>query len=91
MARDHMSLRPRRSSPSEVHRIHQGAVLTAADARRSVALNPTAMALWELCDGHTSVQEMVDAVCALFGIDQERAGVDVSSALAQMWSAGVIV
>lgn len=29
-------------------------------------LNPTALALWELCDGRTSPAEMIDAICTLF-------------------------
>lgn len=44
-------------------------------------LNPTAYALWVLCDGETAEAEMVDAVRTLFAIDLETATHDVTSAL----------
>ncbi len=87
---DTMSCRPRRTAVGNIHRYGQGAVVSSGRASRSVALNPTALALWELCDGNTTVREMVDAVCELFAIETERARMDVESALAQMYAAGVI-
>lgn len=87
---DTMSLRPRRTGPGDIHRLDRGAVVTGSRAARAVALNPTALALWELCDGDTTVGEMVDAVCELFAVDAEQARCDVESALAQMQAAGVI-
>ncbi len=88
---DTMSCRPRRTGSGDVHRFDKGAVVTGSRATRAVALNPTALALWELCDGDTTVAEMVDAVCELFAIGSEQARGDVESALAQMQAAGVIV
>ena len=55
-----------------------------------VALNPTAVALWELCDGATEVAEMVEAICILFAVDPAQAQADVESALSDMAAAGVI-
>ena len=36
------------------------------DPSQRHALNDTAFALWELCDGETAPAEMVAAICTLF-------------------------
>ncbi|MHB1801823.1 MAG: PqqD family protein [Actinomycetes bacterium] len=60
-------------------------------ARTTLVLNDTALALWELCDGQTSVQEMVDAVCALFAGPPERLRADVLDALDRLTDSGMLV
>lgn len=72
--------------------LRSGDVTVIADPGRGehVALNATALALWELCDGETTVNEMIRAVCSLFDVSMERATSDVESALEQMRQAGVI-
>ncbi len=80
---------PRRQTGAALESGRHGAVLLRT--RSGAALvNPTALALWELCDGTTTVEEMVTAVCTLFGIDVGRARSDVSTALDQMTEAGLI-
>jgi hypothetical protein len=74
--------------PSE--RSRGGAVVQPPTEGPPVALNPTALALWELCDGQTAVEEMVAAVCALFELEPGRALTDVETALEDMRAAGVI-
>ena len=46
-------------------------VLTDERAARAYALNDTALALWELCDGGTTVAEMVGAASMLFAEDPD--------------------
>jgi hypothetical protein len=45
------------------------------------ALNETALALWELCDGLTTSDEMVSAICLLFDAEQSLIAADVRRAL----------
>ncbi|MFN2538024.1 MAG: PqqD family protein [Mycobacteriales bacterium] len=40
-------------------------------------LNPMALAVWELCDGETTVGEMVTAMCDLFSADPDVVAADV--------------
>ena len=47
-------------------------------------LNPTARALWDLCDGQTTVDEMVWAVCRIFSTDRDTASLDVERILADL-------
>lgn len=88
---EHADLRrPRRTDDSSLHRLDEGAVLWRDQPLEAVTLNPTALALWELCDGQTSVDEMVTAVCAVFAIEPARARADVEVALAEMRAAGML-
>lgn len=82
--------RPRRVSSSRVVRQKDGAVLLRDEKGAEVALNPTAHALWELCDGRTDIDEIVGAVCELFAIAPAQARSDVRNALVDMQAAGVI-
>ena len=51
------------------------------DARH--ALNDTAFALWELCDGETSPDEMVEAICTLFATSATAVAGDIARTLAR--------
>ncbi len=53
-------------------------------------LNDTALALWELCDGATTPEEMVEGVCALFTAVRDMVAEDVARALAEFTRAGLI-
>lgn len=53
-------------------------------------LNPTAFALWELCDGRTTLSEMVEAVCDLFEIGRDQARADVVEGIRHMKAAGIL-
>jgi hypothetical protein len=50
------------------------------------ALNATALALWELCDGLTTSEEMVSAICVLFDADRPVIAADVQRALGEFES-----
>lgn len=76
---------PRRTSLTVERRGPSGAVVDPG-----VRLNETALALYELCDGQTGVDEMVDAVAELFGLPPAQARLDVESALADMVAVGLI-
>ena len=54
------------------------------------ALNPSALAIWELCDGETTGAEMAEAVTELAGLDPRAAQSDVSSTLEQLHDLGLI-
>jgi len=54
------------------------------DGTKLCVLNDTAAALWELCDGETTVEEMAVAVRDLFGVTLAAARTDVTDALAAL-------
>lgn len=58
-----------------------GAQLVDPDGRKLHQLNGTALALWEVCDGETTVAEMIAAAGSLFG-SEEVLRADIERALA---------
>ena len=65
--------------------------LVDPEGRTLHVLNGTALALWELCDGETTVTEMVAAACALFDGDEQTVRLDIEQTLAQFTSAHLLV
>lgn len=82
--------RPLRTSRTAVRESEDGVIVQRTDTPVEVALNPTAYALWELCDGDTTVAEMVAAVCDLFAVTREQAERDVAEGINQMRATGLI-
>lgn len=54
-------------------------------------LNETALAIWDLCDGETHPQEMVEAICQLCGMHPDVVGEDVARILLEFEEAGLVV
>jgi pyrroloquinoline quinone biosynthesis protein D len=55
-----------------------------------LALNDTALAIWDLCDGATTVEEMVEAVVTAFAVDLPEATADVEDVIGQLGRMGVL-
>lgn len=53
-------------------------------------LNETAQAIWDLCDGDTTVAEMVDAICTLTAMHRDVVVEDVDRILTQFGAAGLL-
>ncbi len=53
-------------------------------------LNETARAIWDLCDGSTTTEEMVRAICELSGLHPEIVGEDVSRTLSEFEELGIL-
>jgi hypothetical protein len=81
---------PRRRSSLDVRHDGDHAVVVDRHGREVGDLNATALALWELCDGATSPEEMVDAVCSLWAIPHDVAERDVTATLEQLVEVGLV-
>lgn len=55
-----------------------------------VALDPLALALWEMCDGETTAAEMTAASCALFDADEETVEADITRVLTSLQEQGLL-
>ena len=53
-------------------------------------LNATAMAIWTLCDGSTTPEEMIQAVVGLSGLPRDVVEEDVLRILRQFEHAGIL-
>jgi hypothetical protein len=81
---------PTRADSVAVHPDGSLAEVLVADSGDAYRLNDTAYALWELCDGTTTVREMVDAVSTLFDAPADQLERDVTGALQHLLDAGLI-
>ncbi len=53
-------------------------------------LNDTALAIWHLCDGDTTLEEMVAAVCDVSGLHPDVVTEDVHRILGEFDQAGLL-
>lgn len=83
-------IRPHRVPGVTLDSAGEHTVVRSRDGEQSYALNDTAAALWEICDGQTTREEMVAAVCALFDADPAGLAADVDQALLTMNSLGLL-
>ena len=54
-------------------------------------LNETAKAIWDLCDGDTTVEEMVEAICLLTGMHRDIVVEDVDRVLTHLGAMGLLI
>ena len=64
--------------------------LIEPDAGTTHVLNPPARAIWELCDGTTTLDELVGAICEVFSVPHGQALRDVAAVLGQLEQAGLV-
>jgi hypothetical protein len=53
-------------------------------------LNATALAIWELCDGHTNIEEMALAISELTNIEIDQANRDIATTLTTLEVLGLV-
>lgn len=86
MNQDWMDATPRRHGQAWVRRGSDDTAVYNPDTGTLHVLNPSALAIWELCDGATTGREMAEAVAELTALDLEAAASDVAAALSQLAS-----
>lgn len=67
-----------------------GHVLRRPGRNTAHLLNETALALWQLCDGATTPEEMAEAVAELFGLDRATARHEVRRTLEELTEVGLV-
>jgi len=85
---DWLSVRPKRRG--ETVSRGEETVLYNVETGGLHALNPSALAIWELCDGETTGAEMAEAVTELAGLDLRATQQDVVTTLEQLHSLGLV-
>ena len=65
-------------------------VLAEVGRTETYALNPMARAVWELCDGTTTIEELADAICQIFEVARPTARSDVMTVLDQLDRADLV-
>jgi hypothetical protein len=67
----------------------ENAVLSPASGSVHM-LNESALAIWHLCDGKTSLEEMVDAICDVSKMPEDLVAEDVVRILGEFEVAGIV-
>jgi hypothetical protein len=83
--------RPRRLPGTSLEQRGDRVIVCDADRNVMLALNESAAALWELCDGSTTIEEMVMAICEVSSISPAQARDDVERTLAEFERARLLV
>jgi PqqD family protein of HPr-rel-A system len=62
------------------------------DERSAVVhrLNPSATLVWTMCDGETSIEQMLAELAEAFGLPPEAFAADVRTALDSFWDEGML-
>jgi hypothetical protein len=81
---------PCRRDDVRLHDRETRSFLVDPDGEVAHELNPTARAVWELCDGTTTVDELVDAITQLFSVDRDVAVADVLDIVGQLEEADLV-
>ena len=67
------------------------AVLVLPEKGEVKVLNEVGTLIWSLADGHHSVRQMVDIICATYDVSQDEAEADTLTFLAELQHKGIIV
>ena len=81
---------PRRREGVRLRGEGRDALLVAPGQSTAYALNPTARAVWELCDGTTTIEELTDAICQVFAVERSTAVADVMAVLEGLEASGLV-
>jgi hypothetical protein len=81
---------PRRRHDVRLYDKELRSYLAVPGRRVAHELNPTARAVWELCDGTTTIDELVDAIRQVFSVDRAVAVADVTAVVDQLEAAGLV-
>jgi hypothetical protein len=82
---------PRRRDDVLLHDDDTRSVLAVPDQDVTHVLNPTARAVWEMCDGTTTLDELADAICEVFSVSRTEAVIDVAAVIEQLVAADLVV
>lgn len=73
-----------------IERRRERALISDAEQTNVLSLNESAAAVWELCDGRTTIDEMVMAICQVASVRPDQAREDVEMTLAKLEGAGFL-
>jgi hypothetical protein len=65
-------------------------LLDDGDNNRALTLNTSGRAIWQLCDGHRSAEEIVDALSEMFPVDRQEISRQTRDAMSRMSRLGFL-
>lgn len=83
-------LKPRQLNRVKIYDIWDEMVLYAPEREMAYALNSSARAIWELCDGRHTLVEMSQELGQRFGCSAEDLFADVQTTITQLHELGLL-
>lgn len=83
-------MRPVHCAKTTLQDVGDDLLVLDRETNRLHHLNPTASWIYRRCDGHHSVEALVDAMIEQFAIDRETSEHDLQQTLAQLRTLGLI-
>jgi len=68
----------------------EGTAIYEVDSDGLHVLNASALAIWELCDGQTTIDEMATAIAELTGLEIEVAATEVAATVDILSQLGLV-
>lgn len=84
------SVRPRQVTSATLTTLRDGATVEVPDLGTRLLLNASALAIWDLCDGKTTLTEIAEAISVVTGTDLEQALSEVEQAVTAFYSSGAV-
>ncbi len=81
---------PRRRGDVELRVEGTRTLLLSDQPDAAFELDPLGRAIWELCDGATTLDEIVRAVCQVFEVDDDVVARDVATLVTRLHRAGLV-
>lgn len=81
---------PAKTSTTASRLIAGEAVILSLDTKVLRGLNAVGSRVWDLIDGHRSVEEIVDVIVAEFDVAQPEAAADVGAFLRELVDKGLV-
>jgi hypothetical protein len=85
-----LATRPRRRDDVWIRQVREENAIYDPSTGSVHLLNETALAVWHLCDGDTTVGEMVESIVTLFDMHRDIVVEDVDRILKQFEDAGIV-
>jgi hypothetical protein len=83
-------VRPAHRPGVQEYRLGEELLLYVPECDAAHVLNPSAAAIWELCDGTRGVQEIGQELVASIGLRDSALLPDVVHGVAQLWELGLL-
>lgn len=82
--------KPKRLPGLRVKEVEEEILIFKPETGEAFLLNPTASAIFELCDGERTVSSIISTILSLVEADPEKVQADVMKALEEMEQKGLI-
>lgn len=83
-------IRPSQSDNLKIYNLWDELVIYVPDQEKAISLNPTARAIWDLCDGQQTLAEIVQTLGNQFSASEVDLLADIQATVGQFHKLGLV-